>query len=246
MILTAKTLVKRIARKLGYKITKISNPITPNLEGNDMNSGLQRFITTSSSVNTIIDVGAAAGTWTERAIPLFPKSNFLLVEPLVERKTELETLAKKHQNINLLFKALGKEKSMLPFSISSDLDGSGFYDTGDLREIPVIDLDTAIEDLKLPGPFLLKLDTHGFEVPILKGAKSVLLQTQLVIIEVYGFKISDKSLFFWEMITYMEQLGFRLFDIVDTMRRPKDKAFWQCDAFFIRKDHQIFSSDEYN
>jgi FkbM family methyltransferase len=37
-------------------------------------------------------------------------------------------------------------------------------------EVPVVSIDSELERRKLDGPYLLKLDIHGFEVPILKGA----------------------------------------------------------------------------
>jgi hypothetical protein len=48
------------------------------------------------------------------------------------------------------------------------------------------------------------------------------------------------------MCQYMDNLGYRLFDIVDIMNRPTDKAFWQCDAFFIKKDNPVFQTNTYS
>jgi len=79
----------------------------------------------------------------------------------------------------------------------------------------------------------------------LKGAVQALRNTQLLIIEVYGFKISPTCLIFQQFANYMDNLGFQLVDIVDTMRRPGDQAFWQCDAFFIRKEHPVFQNNSY-
>ncbi|RYE45276.1 MAG: hypothetical protein EOP48_22205 [Sphingobacteriales bacterium] len=71
-------------------------------------------------------------------------------------------------------------------------------------------------------------------------------QVSCFIIECYGFQIAEKSLLFWEMCRYMDELGFRLFDIVDVMNRPKDGAFWQCDAFFLRKENPVWSNIQYS
>jgi hypothetical protein len=71
----------------------------------------------------------------------------------------------------------------------------------------------------------LKFDTHGYELPILKGARQTLNKTSLIIMEAYNFKISDHALRFHEMCAYMECLGFRCFDIADPMLRDYDKSF---------------------
>jgi hypothetical protein len=97
----------------------------------------------------------------------------------------------------------------------------------------------------LKGPFLLKFDTHGFELPILQGAAETLKQTNAIIMECYGFRIAENSLLFPEMCVHMEKLGFRLGDIINIVRRPGDDMFWQCDAFFLRAEHPLFNKNTY-
>ena len=71
------------------------------------------------------------------------------------------------------------------------------------------------------------------------------LQMSLLVIEVYGFYVSPTCLLFNQLTTYLDGFGFRLIDMVDIMRRPGDQAFWQCDAFYIRKDHPVFANNSY-
>ena len=40
-------------------------------------------------------------------------------------------------------------------------------------------LDKEIQKRKLRPPYLLKLDTHGFEIPILEGAKEIISKAEL-------------------------------------------------------------------
>ena len=133
--------------------------------------------------------------------------------------------------------ALGKETSTLQFTISDDLDGSGFYGKGNQREVQVEALDEVIREQKKSGPFILKLDTHGFEIPILEGAVETLKNTELIIVEVYGFYVAPNSLLFWQICEYLDKQGFRMIDMLDMMRRKKDGAFWQCDALLKNLNH---------
>ena len=48
----------------------------------------------------------------------------------------------------------------------------------------------------LPGPHLIKLDTHGYEVPILCGATETLRNTNLLVIETYNFRLIEAACFF--------------------------------------------------
>lgn len=214
-----------------------------------MVKGLGRFKSLKLEINSIVDVGAAAGNWSLSAKALWPESSYLLFEPLEERKKELENLAKIHSNFHFVPLAAGKEKGLIKFVVTDDLDGSGVatggQGTSNIRSVEVSSIGEEVNKLHLKGPYLIKLDTHGFEVPILEGCTSLLDQTSLFIIESYGFQIADSSLLFWEMCEYMDKLGFRLFDIVDIMHRPKDSAFWQCDAFFIRKENELFKDNKY-
>jgi FkbM family methyltransferase len=214
-----------------------------------MAKGLERFRNLGLNINTIVDVGAAAGTWSLAAYKFWPEANFLMFEPLEERKDLLENLCREHSNFHYVPMAAGKERTTIQFIISPDLDGSGVAPSGtqdhQIRSVDVSSIEEEVKTRGLSGPYLIKLDTHGFEVPILEGCSAILKDVELFIIECYGFQIADNSLLFWEMCQYMDRLGYRLYDLVDVMNRPKDGAFWQCDAFFVRKSNTFFKYNHY-
>lgn len=251
-----KKIIQSAFNILGFRVVRnkpvypapVAVPFTMEFQENSMEGGLNRFLKLGLQVNTIIDVGAAEGKWSLLAKPLFSQANYVLFEPLVERKDQLESLLKENSNFHYVPKAAGKEKGSIHFIISPDLDGSGVtYDSDNhnTRSVEVASIQEELQQLKLKGPFIIKLDTHGFEVPIIEGCTKLLDQVQLFIIECYGFEIVKDSLLFWQMCNYMDELGFRVFDIVDIMHRSKDGAFWQCDAFFIRKSHTLFLDNRY-
>jgi FkbM family methyltransferase len=210
-----------------------------------MEAGLERLAARGMRPGVIIDVGAAQGTWTAKALKYWPSATYELLEPLYEQEEALQTLQKQYPNINYHLAVAGEQAGVVKLNVSDDLDGSGIYgdNANNGRDVPVTTLN-AIGAGK-PGPFLIKLDTHGFEIPILEGAKETLKQTQVLIIEVYGFKISPTCLLFHELSDYLYKAGFRLADIVDIMRRPDDQAFWQADAIYVRKDNPVFNSNRY-
>ncbi|MCX6313040.1 MAG: FkbM family methyltransferase [Bacteroidetes bacterium] len=248
-----KKLIKNFFRLLGLEIRKsrssvaISPPVKVNPDS--MDAGMVRARDKFGiKPSTIIDLGAAEGTWTIRAEKVWPNTEFILFEPLEERKKQLEELSKKNPNIKPIFAAAGNKKGKVQFVVSTDLDGSGVYDaeiTGEGREVEITTIDSEMEKHQAKCSFVLKFDTHGFELPILEGATKTLLKTDLIIMECYGFRIAQNSLLFSEMCVQMDTLGFRLADIVDIMRRPSDNLFWQCDAFFLKKTSQYFSNNNY-
>jgi len=214
-----------------------------------MIEGLKRVKLRGLEVNTIVDVGAAEGSWSLSATEFWPEANYVLFEPLEERNEVLKSLSLEHNNFHFVPAAAGRDEGEVSFHVSSDLDGSGVADgvkgVYNVRSVPVTSIEKEIKNLHLNGPYIIKLDTHGFEVPIIEGCSDILNNVSLFIIECYGFQIAKDSLLFWEMCRLLEQKGFRLIDIIDVVNRPKDKAFWQCDAFFAPADLDLFKDTSY-
>ena len=198
-------------------------------------------------VNTIIDVGASNGIWSERALKQFPDAKFLLVEALQEREEELRQLVQRHSNFDYVLAAAGEQQGETTFTVSGDLDGSGVGGGpgAENRTVPVTTLDIEVEKRGLPPPYFIKLDTHGFEVPILNGSRACLEKTAVLMIEVYNFKVSPWSLRFHEMCAHLDGLGFRCFDMVNPMLRAKDDCLWQMDLLFARSDAEVFKYEHY-
>jgi len=246
-----KSLIKKSVHKLGFEISRTGShsPQLPDGYGNGMQDGFQRLKSIGLIPESIIDVGAAEGTWTEKAIKVWTKARYQLFEPLEERRDVLKKLQDTHPGqIELVFAAAGSKEGETEFYVSDDLDGSGIASagsTGRIRKVKIDSIDAMVSRDQLKPPFAIKLDTHGFEVPILQGAEKTMQETLFLIIECYGFYIAPGSLLFWQLCQYMDKQGFRLFDVVDIMRRPTDQAFWQCDAFFIRKEHPVFQNNSY-
>lgn len=244
--------LKKIFGLLNLEVRRKQLPVAPSayFRNQEMFAGMQRIIgSLQPQINTVIDVGAAEGSWSLTAKELWPDAQFLLFEPLTERAAELNKVCLANPGFQFVSMAAGKEASNLNFAVSADLDGSGVAEgtqhKGEIRAVEVTSIAAEINKLNLPGPYLIKLDTHGYEVPIIEGCTSLLENVSLFIIECYGFRIAKDSLLFWEMCSYMNEKGFGLIDIVDVARRPADKAFWQCDAFFIPKTSAQFSNNTF-
>jgi FkbM family methyltransferase len=238
-----KDILHDVVGKAGYKLLAKDALMEKNAD--EMESALKRLKEIGINPGTIIDVGAAEGIWTKKALSVWPFADFHLIEPLSEQEEKLKSLKKTNSNINYHLAVAGEKPGMINMNISEDLDGSGIYgvSTGKVREVPVIAIDTVTGSSK--KPVLIKLDTHGYEVAIIKGSINTLKFTDVLVIEVYGFPISPTCLLFHELSSYVDSLGFRTFDIVDVMRRPEDSAFWQADVIYLRKDHPVFQNNSY-
>jgi FkbM family methyltransferase len=212
-----------------------------------MPTAIQRIAEHGIPIRSIIDIGASNGTWSEKTMITFPRASFLAIEPLHERQEALERVKKKTDNFDYVLCIAGdKDRGEATLVVSEDLDGSTVDGVGGKpRTVATRTIDSIVAEKALPGPFLLKFDTHGYEIPILAGAKDTLVKTNVIFMEVYNFNITQHSLRFPDMCSHLERLGFRCYDIVEPRLRRYDKAFWQMDILFTRSDSRIFSYSQY-
>jgi FkbM family methyltransferase len=213
----------------------------------DMRSAIRRIAGHGLPVRSVIDIGASDGTWSLDAMASFPTASFLAVEPLRERQEALERLRRRHRNFDYALCAAGEtDGSQVTLDVAGDLDGSTVGGQGGSpRCVPVTTVDALVAKHRLDGPFLLKFDTHGYELPILAGARETLASTSVIVMEVYNFQITEHALRFPAMCAHLEGLGFRCCDIAGLLLRRYDRSFWQMDLLFARSDAGIFAYTEY-
>jgi FkbM family methyltransferase len=235
----AAQLANALLSRIGLRLVHVKSA------GTSMHDALSRVEPYIRSVKTVIDVGAASGTWTITASKILKQRKFLAIEPLQEREADLQRLRKRIPGFEYELCVAGEShNTTASLSVADDLDSSIVNDSGG-RIVPCKTLDGIVKERGAKGPFMLKFDTHGFEIPILKGATKTLEQTEAIVMEVYNFKISETALRFAEMCNFLEDAGFRVFGLADPMVRPKDKALWQFDLVFLRKNSSAYFSNQF-
>jgi FkbM family methyltransferase len=240
-----KRIITNLLGAMGYQLLKIQT-LKPSVE--TMENALQS-LAKKHQINTIIDVGASDGIWSRLALNFYPQSQYLLIEANPAHEQALKAFVLEYGNTQYILAAAGdRQGGQVSFSFDSeDLYGgqASYVPQTSSITIPQTTIDNEIQSRKLRGPYLIKLDTHGFEIPIFKGALQTLMDTEVIIVECYNFKISPECLLFYEMCEYLDQLGFRCIDLADPLWRPFDQAFWQMDLVFIRKERPEFSYTSY-
>jgi FkbM family methyltransferase len=233
--------IKAILATTGYTLTQI-DPERPT-----MNRAMQAISDRRHAIETVVDVGASNGQWSEAFMAHYPQARYLLLEAQTVHSRALQQFCQRHPNASYVLAAAGAEKGEIYFDSGHPLGGQASYTpfAADNIVVPVTTVDNEVIGQALPGPYLLKLDTHGFETPILEGAQTTLQQTEVIVIECYNFKIAPESVLFHEMICQFEEMGFRCIDLVDIMYRPYDNALWQMDLVFIRADRPEFTYTRY-
>jgi FkbM family methyltransferase len=212
-----------------------------------MQFSLERRANAGLKVNSVIDVGASNGSWSRKVKRYFPNASYFLIEANSFHEVELRQYKSQCKNVDYILAAAGDYDGEIYFNANDPFGGLASHSpmSSNNISVPVTKIDTQVKERSLLPPFLIKLDTHGFEVPILEGAIETLRQTELVVVESYNFQLTPDSLKFWELCNHMEDLGFRPIDISDPMHRPVDHAFWQADIFFIPLNSKEFLSNSY-
>lgn len=235
--------LSRLARRSDPK----DEIVVDDSEKPDFRSAMKRLKERNLGVNTVIDVGASSGCWSRQAMNYFPDASYLLVEANMVHKKSLDEFCRNHTNAFSVLKVAGDSDSLLYFDGADPYGGLASHVPigSNCTQIPSTTIDIEVANRSLSGPFMLKLDTHGFEVPIICGAAETLKSTEALIVECYNYSRKPRRLLFYEMCQFLDSYGFRPIDIYDILYRPKDKAFWQCDVVFIKKERDEFICNSY-
>ena len=207
---------------------------------------LKRCKDSGFKFSTIIDIGASDGRWSEKCMKYYPDASYFLVEAQKEHEPELTKLKNSRSNVNYAISAAGDKSGKIFFDNELLFGGTASYNKFDKNciEVNMTTIDMLVEENGLKPPFLLKLDTHGFEEKIINGAVKTLENTEMLIVEAYAHPINGTFRFF-ELCAFLKEKGFLPVEIVDLMLRPYDNSLWQMDVFFARKDNKKFKYDDY-
>jgi FkbM family methyltransferase len=242
-----KPLVNRVLEWMlaptGYMLTRRAG-----LRSHGMARALQLVAERGHALGTVIDVGASNGSWSLLLMDHFPRSQYLLFEPQDAHVAALVQLARERPNVHTVKAAAGEAPGEIHFNAADPFGGQASktpYAEHDVT-VPVATIDDEVHRRGLPGPYLLKLDTHGFEMPILRGAQRTLEQTEIIVMECYNFRIAPECLTFDEMCAHLRTLGFRCIDLADPLYRPGDQVLWQMDLVFARQTRPEFARASYS
>ena len=175
---------------------------------------------------------------------VYPDAKYLCVEALPAHEPALRDFAARHPNARVAMVAAGNREGEVNFYAAPDNPFGGAASLTPFGQnnvtVPMTTIDRLCEKMNLPGPYLLKLDVHAFEVPILEGATATLSQANLLIIEAYNLRFRPGMLLFYELCQYLEQRGFHCLDLMAPVHRRRDQVLWQMDLVFGRADRPEF------
>jgi FkbM family methyltransferase len=190
-------------------------------------------------INAVIDVGAQYQT--EELIDLFGDKTHVLFEPVAEfapyiaqHYAEVDHVlieaacAEAPGTLTLRLASLDKSGLVSHSSIDFERDTwtAGGEEWTEERPIPVVRVDDELKRLRIPGPYLLKIDVDGVELSVLAGCTDILSDVAVLVIEAQAINAPER-------IAAVVAQGFSLVDVVDITYY--DGMMWQADFLFVSK-----------
>jgi FkbM family methyltransferase len=198
------------------------------------------------SPDTILDIGAHHGYWTQQMKTIFGDSTYHLFEAIDYSELKRFNNNNKVKVYNILLHDKIEQVNWYQMKNTGDSmfrEKTHHFANCEIIKRETIDLNTFILQknlLKDSKHILMKIDCQGAEIPILKGSTSILEKTDFIILEIPLFGQYNEGVpTFLEHISFMESIGFTTYDIIDN--HYINGFNMQVDILFINKNH-IFNN----
>lgn len=193
----------------------------------------------------IFDIGAHHGNWTRECLKIYPKSRYILIEPI--EYNELNSL-KNLLNLrifNCILNESNKEVDWYELKNTGDSifrEKSNCFQNCSVIKKESITLNSLLENKKgiieNCNTILIKIDCQGAEIPILKGSTDIYNKVDFIILELPLFgQYNENVPTFLEHIKFMDEIGFIPYEFLES--HYANNFNMQIDLLFINKNHQF-------
>lgn len=226
--------IKKIFNRYGYDIKKYHNVYDHVLQKLD--------------IQTILDIGANTGSYSQDIAKHFPRAKIYAFEPLADCLKELKMVAEKNPLIVPVPYALGSKNENAVIQRSSFHPSSSLLRMNDLHKelypkssrqteetIRVKRLDDWATNINMKKELFIKMDVQGFEKEVISGGTSTIKQASALIIENSYVAFYEKQQLAAAIIMMMHELGFHYFGAAHMHYNMKTNLPIYEDSFFINE-----------
>jgi FkbM family methyltransferase len=111
------------------------------------------------------------------------------------------------------------------------------------RVVPVVTIDSLLDERAIDMPDLVKLDVQGFELEVLRGGRRLFGAVEAFVLETSFYRFHTGMPLFHEVVAFMAERDYYAYGFGGWLRRPSDRALAQADVCFARKTGILRASD---
>lgn len=228
----------------GYEIRRVRHP--NKIIGIDVFADMQSILGKNSK-GILLDVGANVGQFALSLVKYQPQATIYSFEPYSAAFQKLDQNTQNWANIIPVNLALGSENITQKLYIHQypvmnsllDIAKSEREIWGPMEnqvDVEVMTLDHWISTNNISSIDLLKVDTQGYDLEVLKGASNYLRQNlvKLALVEVNFIKIYENQIYFEDIYGFLKTFGFNLVGLYDTRCQGKQPFIGWGNALFIK------------
>ena len=195
---------------------------------------------------TIFDIGAARGQWSQAARMVFPDAQIYAFEPISESYKKMQDRMMHDNSFRAFNCALSDQSNKISFGLNNFRDSSSILKMTDAHKIEfkqtekeeliIIDafrLDS-IEEINIIGPAFIKMDVQGAELMVLKGAEKILNKIDGIQLELNFESFYESQATYIEVCNFMYSINFKRFFQIGLIESQKSNKILACDLVFLR------------
>lgn len=199
---------------------------------------------------SVLDIGAYEGLRTIDFLEVFPNANILMLEAQAKKTNALLKIVEENKNVQFQISVLssidGEEVLFYENETASHIINQTSNIELQATSMKTKTVDSILKEINFSLPQFLKLDVQGYELEVLKGAQNALTNAEFCLLEVSLLDLGDGMPLASTVINFMAEFNFQMYDITQFMRRPYDKALFQIDLMFIKKDSSLINEKRWN
>jgi FkbM family methyltransferase len=212
-----------------------------------MFDGIRRLRDKGYFPDTILDIGAYHGNWTRDAKRLYADCEYHLFEAIdYPELKRFDNDSRVHVH-NIVLNDKIEDVTWYQKKNTGDSffkEKTHHFVNCETITRQTIDLNTYITSnniIQNAKNIFIKIDCQGAEIPILKGATSILSVTNFIILEMPLFGCYNEGVpNFLEHIAFMDKIGFVPYDLLDN--HYINGFNMQIDMLFVNKNHEFNST----
>jgi len=188
--------------------------------------------------NSILDIGANIGQFYNKISKVFPNSKYHLIEANPSCEDDLKKLG-----VDYTISLLSDSQKRVNFWVSTKDNrstGNSYYkeQTSFFNDALSVEKEAnTLDNLFTNKNFdLIKLDTQGSEIDIIRGGLNLVKVAKAIIIEVSHIEYNQGSPLSGDVQNFLESIGFEKTEVLDKIYHPETGQHIQDEILYINKN----------